>query len=60
MTQTNLSTKQKQTHRQRTCLWLPGGEGVWGLGWEFGISRCKHVMHRMDEQQGPTVQHREI
>ena len=40
MTQMNLSTKQKQTHRHRADLWLPR----WGWGekdWEFGISRCK-------------------
>ena len=38
MTQMNLSTKEKQTHRQReqTC----GCEGG-GMDWEFGISRCK-------------------
>ena len=37
MTQMNLSTKQKQTHRHRkqTC----GCQG--GVDWEFGISRCK-------------------
>ena len=36
MTQMNLSTKQKQTHRHReqTC-------GYQGKDWEFGISRCK-------------------
>ena len=31
MTQMNLSTKQKQTHRPRD-LWLPRGRGV-GEGW---------------------------
>ena len=38
MTQMNLSTKQKQTHRYReqTCAWEGGG-----MDWEFGISRCK-------------------
>ena len=40
MTQMNLSTKQKQTHRRReqTCGCQRGGEGMDG---EFGISRCK-------------------
>ena len=38
----NLSTKQRQTHRQKTDLRLPRG----GVGWrggdcEFGIIRCK-------------------
>ena len=39
-------------------LWLPrrrGGGG--GLDWEFENST---VMDRMDKQQGPTVQHREL
>ena len=41
MTQVNLSTKQKQTHRPRkqTCG-CQGGDGG-RLQWEFGISRCK-------------------
>ena len=40
MTQMNLSTEQKQTHRHReqTC----GCQGVGeGMDWEFGITRCK-------------------
>ena len=40
MAQVNLSTTQKQTHRQRTDLWLPGGEGR-GTSWGVGVSRCK-------------------
>ena len=31
-----------------------------GIDWEFGISRCKTIIFRMDQQQGPTVQHREL
>ena len=40
MTQMNLSTKQKQTHRHReqTCGCQ---EGWGGKDWEFGINRCK-------------------
>ena len=40
----NLSTKQKQTHRQReqTCG-CQGGGGGGGMEWEFGVSRCKLV-----------------
>ena len=30
------------------------------MNWEFGISRCKLFIQRMDKQQGPTVQHREL
>ena len=37
----NLSTNQKQTHRQRTDLWLPRGRGRGGKDWECGVSRCK-------------------
>jgi len=39
MTQMNLSTKDKQTHRHRGSTCGRGGEG--GNSWEFGISRCK-------------------
>ena len=45
MTQMNLSTKQKQTHRHReqTCG-CPGGREWWEVkDWELGISRCKLV-----------------
>ena len=59
MTQTNISTKQKKTHRHReqTCG-CQGGKGGEGKNWETGISRCKLVYigtYRMDKQQGPTV-----
>ena len=42
MTEMNLSTKQKQTHRQReqTCD-CQGEGGRRMMDWEFGISRCK-------------------
>ena len=45
MTQTNISTKQEQTHRHReqTCG-CQGGRirGIrGGMCWEFGVSRCK-------------------
>ena len=40
MSQMNLSTEQKQTHRygEQTCgcQW---GEGGSGMSWEFGINR---------------------
>ena len=43
MTQMNLSTKQKQTHRHReqTCGCQEGGGCRRRKDWEFGISRCK-------------------
>ena len=42
MTQMNLFTKQKQTHRcrERTCG-CQGGGGRGGMDWEFGVNRCK-------------------
>ena len=57
----NLSTRQKQTHRyrERTC----GGQekGVWGrdrLGaWN---QQMQNIIYRIDKQQGPTEQHREL
>ena len=40
--QRNLPLKQKQTHRQRTDLWLPRERGSGGgVDWEFGFSKCK-------------------
>ena len=44
MTQMNLSTKQKQTHRHReqTCGHQGMADGVGGgMEWESGISKCK-------------------
>ena len=55
MTQTNLSTKQKQTHRHReqTCGFLEGGGGGER---RTGSSRLVDANYfRMDKQQGPTV-----
>ena len=39
-TQMNLSTKQKQTHREQACG-CQGGGGCGGKDWESGITRCK-------------------
>ena len=55
-----LSTKQKQTHRHREqiCGCQGGRNGMEG---EFGVSRyLQTIIFRMDEQSGPTVQHREL
>ena len=56
MTQKNLSTKQKQTHRCREQTCGCPGQGV--MDWEFGINRCK--LYRMDKQQSPTLQDKEL
>ena len=31
-----------------------------GMDWEFGVVRCKLFTFRMDKQQVPTVEHREL
>ena len=44
MTQKNLFTKQKQTHRHREQICGTKGKGDGDgreIDWEFGISRCK-------------------
>ena len=42
MTQINISTKQKQTHRHRGQLWLLRGRESGGRN-GVGVSRCKLV-----------------
>ena len=44
----------------RTDLWLPEGVGVGWIG-SLGLAdaNCFIYIYRMDEQQGPTIQHRE-
>ena len=57
----NISTKQKQTHRRReqTCGcqggggWGKDGVGVWD-------QQMQTITYKMDKQQGPAVQHREL
>ena len=57
----NLSTKQKQTHRHKEGLVVAKGEGRWGRDgvgvWDLQIQTS---INRMDKQQGPTVEHREL
>ena len=45
----NESTKQKQIHREQTCV-CQGGGGRSGMDWEFGVVKS---LHRMD-REGPT------
>ena len=60
MKQINISTKQKQAHRhkEQTCGWQGGviGEGRTG---NLGLADANSSI-RLDKQQGPTVQHREL
>ena len=55
----NLFTKQKQTHRLREQLWLPGGKPGEGQIGSLGLT-CTPTIFKIDNQQGPTVQHREL
>ena len=55
MTQMNLPMKQKQIHRYREHTGgCQSGRDEAGMNWEFGTSKCKHIIYRMDKQ-GPTV-----
>ena len=53
----NFSTNQKQTHRRReqTCG-CPGGAGTGRDKLGGQGQRRQTTLHRMDAQQGPTVQ----
>ena len=55
----NLSVKQTHRHREQTCGCQGGGEwGRDGLG--VRDQQMQTIIHRMDKQQGPTVQHRKL
>ena len=61
MTQMNLTTKQKQTHRHREQSVVAKGEGRWGReGLGVWDEQMQPLVYRMDTQQGPTVEHREL
>ena len=57
----NLSMKQKQTHRHREQIcgcqegvgWGRDGVGCWD-------QQMQTITYRLDKQQGPTVEHREL
>ena len=59
--QMNLSTKQKQTHRYREQTVVAQGEWEWGRdGVGVWNQQIQASICRMDTQQGPPVQHREL
>ena len=62
MTQMNLSTKQKQTHRHReqTCGCQGGEWGGGGMDWEFAVSRCKLFYEEWINNKVLPVPHREL
>ena len=55
----NLSMKQKHTHRhrQQTGCQMEGSGG--GIEWDVWVTKCK-ILHRMNKQRGPSIQHREL
>ena len=56
MIQIDLLTKQKDSQTQKTNLWLPGrreSQGVWD-------GHVRTAIFKMNNQQGPTVQHMEL
>ena len=56
-----LIMKQKQTHRHREQTCGCQGGGCWeGDGVEVWDWQMQTTIYRMDKQQGPTVQHREL
>ena len=56
----NLSRKQKQTDRENRLEVAKSEEG-WGRdGLGVWDQQMQTVIYRMDKQQGPTVQHREL
>ena len=61
MTQINMPTKQKQSHRYKEQTYGCQEEEGWereGLGvWD---QQRQTIIYSMEKQQGPSVQHREI
>ena len=61
---TNEHINKTDSETQRTDLWLPRwgqGSGGWvrdGLGVQG--QQMQTIIYRMDKQQGPTVEHREL
>ena len=53
MTQMNLSTKQKERHREQTCSCQGGGVVV--ERWTGSLVSEDANYYRMDKQQGPTI-----
>ena len=61
MTQLNLSMKQKQTHRYRGQICgCQGGSRGGGAGMGVWDQQMQTGKYRIDKQQGPTVEHKEL
>ena len=60
MARIKLSAKQKQIMDMESSLVVArGGKGTGWTGSLGSVDRCK-LLHLMDKQQGPTVQHKEL
>ena len=55
----NFFTKQKQTHRKQT---YGKRREMWrgGINQEFGVNIYIQLLYKIDNQQGPVIQHREL
>ena len=61
MAQANLSTKQKRTHRHGEQTWGCQRERVWGKdGLGVWDQQMQTITYKLDKQQGPTDQYREL
>ena len=61
MAQTNLSIKQKQTHRHRQQTCGCQGKVGEGEGWAGSLRLISRTSKfRMDKPQGPTLWHKEL
>ena len=60
-TNDHIYKKKEDSQRQRTDLWLTKGrEDGKGKDWGGWDQQMQTITHRMDKQQGPTVQQREL
>ena len=55
----NISMKQTHRHREQICGYQ-GGRKSGREGFRVWDQQIQTSIHRMDRQQGPTVQHREL
>ena len=57
----NLSMKQKQNQgHKKQISGCQGGEWQERTGWGFGDQQMQTGKYRIDKQQGPTVEHKEL
>ena len=50
---------EMESQRQKTNIGYQTGKKGRGINWEYGINRYYYI-YKVDKQQGPTVQHREL